>query len=705
MSHGETSTDTASFLAFHLLGAAVSDEGICIYNSEAGGVLIAAAAVLVLSTALFHGKSTPTTPKPVPTSNMRVPQNQAVEEMNTLRFFPNQTDNNCYVIPLKFPGFNHIVRAGFYYGNYDGLSKTPTFDLKIDRENWTTVNTSSSVDGGLPIYHEAIYLTRSGNLTVCLVQTRDGELPFISSLEGVPIRNIYEEVLETTTATLHLVARSQEPTLVALKSVNDEPISKLLDYVESMNVSDPIILTIDLPPLQSTSLPAYFVFYFAAFSRNYIESVNVSYPITLDVNLPLQYSTPLPAYFVFYFADLTSTRDRDDIRTMQIYINGQEKTTITLQAVPSGLDRNGPGPEWPPQDSNSWWQQDSYPLFSDGTRRATHWGFELGTLTQTVALLVPSGLLAQMVLGGQCLGVKALPPSLMTSWWSIDCGDSNSHSISWEIDTNYTKAGSNMRVPQNQALDEMNTPRFFPNQTDNNRYVIPLKFPGFNHIVRAGFYYGNYDSLSKPPTFDLKLDREIWTTVNTSSSVDGGLPIYHEAIYLTRSGNLTVCLVQTMDREVPFISSLEGVPIRNIYEEVLDTTTATLHLVARSLEPTLVALKSSEFLSFNLIILNCMVQNLGRDQYDSTESYPPRPWPVPNRYPSWSRNCGEDQMRGSKPTKVKNTELEPCILESPVRSKKHACLFGSPKFLPEMELSDMRSRVAGPRHRRYHRRS
>ena len=31
-------------------------------------------------------------------------------------------------------------------------------------------------------------------------------------------------------------------------------------------------------------------------------------------------------------------------------------------AVPSGLDRNGPGLEWLPQDSNSWWQQGSYPL-------------------------------------------------------------------------------------------------------------------------------------------------------------------------------------------------------------------------------------------------------------------------------------------------------------------------------------------------------
>ena len=54
-----------------------------------------------------------------------------------------------------------------------------------------------------------------------------------------------------------------------------------------------------------------------------------------------------------------------------------------------------------------------------------------------------------------------------------------------------------------------------------------------------------------------------------------------------------------------------------------------------------------------------------------------------------------EKMRGSKPMKMKNPdykELEPSILESPARSKKHACLFGSPKFPPEMEWSDMRRR-------------
>ena len=90
------------------------------------------------------------------------------------------------------------------------------------------------------------------------------------------------------------------------------------------NVSIPIGYSIDIenaPPISML--------------LNYIESVNVSYPITLDVNLPLQYSTPLPAYFVFYFADLASTRVQGDIRTMKIYINGQEKTTITLQVESS----------------------------------------------------------------------------------------------------------------------------------------------------------------------------------------------------------------------------------------------------------------------------------------------------------------------------------------------------------------------------------
>lgn len=63
----------------------------------------------------------------------------------------------------------------------------------------------------------------------------------------------------------------------------------------------------------------------------YIESEHVSSPITLAVDLPLHYSTPLPAYFAFYFGDLTPTRNWSDIRSMEIYINGQQKSTVSYK--------------------------------------------------------------------------------------------------------------------------------------------------------------------------------------------------------------------------------------------------------------------------------------------------------------------------------------------------------------------------------------
>ena len=48
-----------------------------------------------------------------------------------------------------------------------------------------------------------------------------------------------------------------------------------------------------------------------------------------------------------------------------------------------------------------------------------------------------------------CFSWTYILASLMTGWWSIDCGSSSSRvvdgSISWEIDTNYTKAGSNFQ--------------------------------------------------------------------------------------------------------------------------------------------------------------------------------------------------------------------------------------------------------------------
>jgi hypothetical protein len=53
---------------------------------------------------------------------------------------------------------------------------------------WSTVNTASR---SAPIYHEIVYcLQKSAILTVCLVQTRDWEVPFISTLEFMPLPDV-----------------------------------------------------------------------------------------------------------------------------------------------------------------------------------------------------------------------------------------------------------------------------------------------------------------------------------------------------------------------------------------------------------------------------------------------------------------------------------------------------------------------------------
>lgn len=86
------------------------------------------------------------------------------------------------------------------------------------------------------------------------------------------------------------------PNGYSIISVNDEPSAMLLDYIESTNATDPIILSVDLP----------------------------------------HQSTPLPAYFVFYLADLSYPGDANLYpRIMQIYINGQKTSTVTISYVSS----------------------------------------------------------------------------------------------------------------------------------------------------------------------------------------------------------------------------------------------------------------------------------------------------------------------------------------------------------------------------------
>ncbi|KAM5556217.1 putative LRR receptor-like serine/threonine-protein kinase [Rosa sericea] len=149
-----------------------------------------------------------------------------------------------------------------------------------------------------------------------------------------------------------------------------------------------------------------------------------------------------------------------------------------------------------------------------------------------------------------------------TGWLNIDCGsdtprlDANTL-LPWDTDNGLIKSGINKYVSEKQQLDEMNTVRSFP-KGKQNCYKLKVYKKKVRYLIRAGFCYGNYDSLSSPPTFDLHLDGKKWTTVKTSMIGD---PIYREAIYEARSDHISLCVVRVKDGGVPFISSIEVVPL------------------------------------------------------------------------------------------------------------------------------------------------
>ncbi|KAF3783574.1 hypothetical protein EJ110_NYTH19417 [Nymphaea thermarum] len=140
---------------------------------------------------------------------------------------------------------------------------------------------------------------------------------------------------------------------------------------------------------------------------------------------------------------------------------------------------------------------------------------------------------------------------------SIDCGDptgtrTNELRIKWVGDGDYINTGKTAKVQvTNTYYQELKTLRCFPSQK-KSCYVIRGVNRGRKHMVRAHFFYGNYDGKSSPPSFDLQFDGNHWATVTTSSSES----YYYEVIYGPKRDNISVCVAQTSPDQIPFISAL-----------------------------------------------------------------------------------------------------------------------------------------------------
>ncbi|XP_006654674.1 putative leucine-rich repeat receptor-like serine/threonine-protein kinase At2g19230 [Oryza brachyantha] len=111
----------------------------------------------------------------------------------TVRSFPDGA-RNCYTLPSVVPGSKYLVRARFMYGNYDGLSKPPAFDLYLGVNFWQTVTVPSADWLGIA---EVIAVVPDDSVQVCLANTGAGT-PFISGLDLRPLANsLYQQANAT----------------------------------------------------------------------------------------------------------------------------------------------------------------------------------------------------------------------------------------------------------------------------------------------------------------------------------------------------------------------------------------------------------------------------------------------------------------------------------------------------------------------------
>ncbi|XP_019455617.1 PREDICTED: probable LRR receptor-like serine/threonine-protein kinase At1g05700 isoform X2 [Lupinus angustifolius] len=115
-----------------------------------------------------------------------------------VRSFPNGV-RNCYRINVT-SGTKYLIRADFYYGNYDGLNEVPIFDLHIGANPWDTMKFPNA---SLSSMNEIIYTAPLDFIHLCLVNTGQGT-PFISSIE---LRALENKTYGTESGSLDLLIR------------------------------------------------------------------------------------------------------------------------------------------------------------------------------------------------------------------------------------------------------------------------------------------------------------------------------------------------------------------------------------------------------------------------------------------------------------------------------------------------------------------
>ncbi|KAH7677974.1 Non-specific serine/threonine protein kinase protein [Dioscorea alata] len=467
-------------------------------------------------------------------------------QMKSLRYFPQNTNTpNCYSF-ITDEIEKYIVRASFYYGNYDGLMKPPTFNVSVNGFKWMTVVTSSSQDK--PIVIEAIFSSGHDSMQVCVESSKDGDVPFISSLEVVQLPFITYGMIDLGSAFL-LQQRAtfgrREDVVYTRDFTGDmyNRIWKAEGFPNYNNIStSPQFIDIYVDNEPPNTVVA-----------NAIEASSLFDPIILSFN-PSQTNQSLCA--ILYFIEVSNSRQMDDSREFQIDI-GRTKNAWTVNLQPGISVVATLYHEWvdgPVNITMKAVQGSSLPPLINA--------MEVYTTMKMHSLPSPPPSYASLI--EMAIWIALFLLMIFNQAYSqseygflnVDCGEEGGYiddkNITWSADYGYAKQGYKQTIDKSSKENyPMNTLRVFP-YMNKNCYILPA-FIQQKYLLRAGFFYGNYDGLSRPPIFDLQFDANSWTTVFTSNDQ----PVFYEAVIIAKWHNINVCLQRTRRDDVPFISSLQ----------------------------------------------------------------------------------------------------------------------------------------------------
>jgi len=116
------------------------------------------------------------------------PNPKTTNPLDSLRYFPENRDKNCYVLTATPKNF-YMVRVSFLYPDFLNSS------FRLEMEAQLAANITFQANSlTIPQVYEAYLSATSDNIYVCLARSTTTDVPFISSLELRPLdtNNMYQ---------------------------------------------------------------------------------------------------------------------------------------------------------------------------------------------------------------------------------------------------------------------------------------------------------------------------------------------------------------------------------------------------------------------------------------------------------------------------------------------------------------------------------